>query len=70
MRDLWLRDAEGDRWTYFGRWADRYDRIDYFFVSRGLWPEVRRDQSRIYRSPYWNEASDHRPIVAVIRPGR
>jgi endonuclease/exonuclease/phosphatase family metal-dependent hydrolase len=67
MADLWLTDAEGDRWTHFRRATDTYARIDYILVSRALFGEVDREKSRIYRSRDWNEASDHRPLVAVVR---
>lgn len=68
MRDVWLKDAVGDRWTYFGRFKDGYDRIDYFFANRGIWKELDLQASKIVRTPDWNEASDHRPITLVIRP--
>lgn len=68
MTDLWAKDSLGDRWTHYWRTADQYSRIDYLFVSQGLWPEVKRETSTVYRSPYWFEASDHRPVHVVIVP--
>ncbi len=68
MADLWAKDAFGDRWTHYWRAADLYSRIDYFFVSPGLYPEVIREKSSVYRSSYWQEASDHRPVYATILP--
>ena len=66
MADLWARDNLGDRWTYYWRAADLYSRIDYLFVSPGLFREVVKTKSTVYRSPDWNEASDHRPVFATI----
>jgi endonuclease/exonuclease/phosphatase family metal-dependent hydrolase len=43
-------------------------RIDYLFVSPGLSREVRRDSATVYRSDFWAEASDHRPVFVTITP--
>jgi len=68
MSDLWAKDALGDRWTHYWKTADQYSRIDYLFVSPGLWPETLRDTATVYRSPNWFEASDHRPVFVTIVP--
>jgi endonuclease/exonuclease/phosphatase family metal-dependent hydrolase len=68
MADLWCRDRDGERWTYYWKASDEYSRIDYLFVSPGLFPEVNRAKATIYRSENWAEASDHRPIFTAIRP--
>ncbi|MDB6152134.1 MAG: Endonuclease/Exonuclease/phosphatase family protein [Chthoniobacteraceae bacterium] len=68
MADLWASDAEGDRWTHFWRSADLYSRIDFILVNNGALREVVREKSTVYRSPYWNEASDHRPVYATFMP--
>jgi endonuclease/exonuclease/phosphatase family metal-dependent hydrolase len=67
LRDLWLRDSVGDHWTEYWDAADVYSRIDYILVSRTLMPNVDLSKSYVYRSPYWNEASDHRAVVATFR---
>lgn len=67
MADLWATDSVGDRWTYYWRFADEYSRIDYLFVSPGLWPEVLRETATVYRSPDWEKASDHRPVYVTIK---
>jgi endonuclease/exonuclease/phosphatase family metal-dependent hydrolase len=61
MADLWAKDSLGDRWTHYWRAADIYSRFDYIFVSPALFREVVKAKSTVYRSPDWNEASDHRP---------
>ncbi len=66
MADLWARDQYGDKWTHYWRTADEYSRLDYLFVSPALFREVVLEKSRVYRSEYWNDASDHRPVFTTI----
>jgi endonuclease/exonuclease/phosphatase family metal-dependent hydrolase len=68
LRDLWLEDADGHRFTYYWSFADSYDRIDFAFANDGLWPEVDSKKSFIASDPDWLTASDHRPLVIVLRP--
>jgi len=65
--DLWLADREGDHWTHYWKFADVYERIDFIFVTGNLLSKYDRGRSYVYRSEYWNEASDHRPLVATFR---
>jgi endonuclease/exonuclease/phosphatase family metal-dependent hydrolase len=67
LSDIWLSDAQGDHWTYYRRFSDVYDRIDYILVNHTLLPQVDQRRSFVYRSDDWREASDHRPIVVTIR---
>lgn len=67
LRDLWLKDTDGDHWTEYWNTADIYSRIDFILVTRDLLPAVDYPKSYVYRSPYWNEASDHRAVVAALR---
>ena len=67
LSDLWLKDNVGDRWTHYWKTADEYSRIDYIFTNRALFPEIVLPKCRVYRSDFWNDASDHRPVVATIR---
>lgn len=66
MADLWARDEVGDKWTHYWKVADQYSRIDYLFASPALFREVVLAKSRIYRSEFWNDASDHRPVFTTI----
>ena len=68
MTDIPARDAQGDRWTYHWPVADEYSRIDYLFASPGLLPEVKRDTATVYRSEFWELASDHRAVFITITP--
>ena len=65
--DLWLQDNVGDRWTHYWKFADSYERIDFIFVTGRLLSKVDREKSYIFRSEHWNEASDHRPVIAAFR---
>lgn len=67
MRDLFLTDRQGLRWTHFWSAADIYSRIDYLLVSNGLWPEIVMDRSGISNARNWYQASDHRAIHTTIR---
>ena len=67
LTELRLADSVGDRWTYYWKVEDVYSRIDYLFVSRALAPRVVHEASGVYRSPVWNQASDHRPVFATFR---
>lgn len=67
MRDLYLSDDQGFRWTHFWGAADVYSRIDFFLVSNALWPWVDMRRSGISSSTDWNKASDHRAIFTTLR---
>jgi len=68
LSELRLADSVGDRWTYYWKLDDVYSRIDYLFVNRALAPRVVHEGCFVYRSPIWNRASDHRPVVATLHP--
>lgn len=68
LASLTLADRYGFRWTYHWGFADSYARIDFALYSRGLSPEIERDQSYIHHWDDWDTASDHRPLVIRITP--
>lgn len=67
MKDLFLTDRYGYRWTHFWSTADVYSRIDYMLASSGLLPEVNMDRSGISSSKIWYKASDHRAIFCAVK---
>ena len=67
LTDLRPLDFGGDAWTCFESATDSFSRFDYFLVSKGMLPEMVREQTRVVRDPLTYEASDHRPVVAVFR---
>lgn len=66
MRDIFLLDQHGQRWTHFWAAADIYSRIDYLLASRALWPLIDSKRSGISPSRTWYLGSDHRLIYATI----
>jgi endonuclease/exonuclease/phosphatase family metal-dependent hydrolase len=67
LKEILLADAQGDRWTYYRRLSDTYDRIDYILADKALLPQIDQSRSYLYRSIDWYSASDHRPVVVVIK---
>ncbi|MFZ4776458.1 MAG: endonuclease/exonuclease/phosphatase family protein [Terrimicrobiaceae bacterium] len=67
MKDLFLTDRYGYRWTHYWSAADIYSRIDFMLVSTGLWPEINMEKSGISSSRIWYKASDHRAIFSTIK---
>ncbi len=65
---LTLDDKYGFKWTHHWSWADIYARIDFALLSKGVSPEVSRDDSHIFHWDDWDKASDHRPLVVKIIP--
>ncbi len=71
MKDLFLTDNYGYRWTHYWPAADIYSRIDYLMVSQGLWPDINMDKSGISSSRVWYKGSDHRAIFTTVKvPGK
>ncbi len=67
LTDLRPVDSVGDAWTYFRETVDEYNRLDYLFVSEGMFPEVVKEKTRVVRDPLTAQASDHRPVIGVFK---
>jgi endonuclease/exonuclease/phosphatase family metal-dependent hydrolase len=67
LTPLPLEDSVGDRWTHYWHVPDTYSRIDFLFVNKALAREVDQSRSYLYRKPIWKEASDHRPLVVMVK---
>lgn len=62
-----FKDSRGDAWTHYWELHDIYSRIDFVAVTRALRPEVEFRDSYLIDDPKWNDASDHRPMVAIFK---
>lgn len=62
-----FKDSRGEAWTYYWALHDIYSRIDFVTVSRALRPEVDFRASHLIDEAGWNEASDHRPMLAIFK---
>jgi endonuclease/exonuclease/phosphatase family metal-dependent hydrolase len=60
------KDSHGEAWTHYWALQDLYSRIDFVMVSAALKPEVDFHGSRILDDASWNEASDHRALLALF----
>ncbi len=66
LKDLFLTDRYGYRWTHYWSTADIYSRIDYLLVSRGLLPDIIKEKSGISSAREWYKGSDHRAVFATL----
>ncbi len=62
-----LKDSRGHYWTHHWDFQDVYSRIDYVLVSRALKDSVDWDACRILDGEAVAKASDHRPLLVVLR---
>jgi endonuclease/exonuclease/phosphatase family metal-dependent hydrolase len=67
IEDIRVRDSHGQTWTHYWELADSYSRLDYFFVNRTMKARIDLQRSLIHDTGSYSEASDHRPIVTVIK---
>ncbi|WP_411827258.1 endonuclease/exonuclease/phosphatase family protein [Luteolibacter sp. AS25] len=68
MSAMHIGDSRGEKWTHNWAYDDNYSRIDFVTVSHALRTYVNKDKSRILDDPYWNTASDHRPLLIHFEP--
>jgi endonuclease/exonuclease/phosphatase family metal-dependent hydrolase len=61
------KDSRGHAWTHHWAPHDIYSRIDFLAVSRVLRQELDFKASHLIDDPEWDQASDHRPILAIFR---
>lgn len=67
LTEISCADDRGERWTFHYPEDDAYTRIDFLLASAGLAPEVVERECAVEAHPAWRLASDHRPLLAVIR---
>ena len=62
-----LRDSRGHLWTHHWDYQDVYSRFDYVMVSPILKDLVDRDHSKILDGEETAGASDHRPLLVILK---
>ncbi|HEX8371741.1 MAG TPA: endonuclease/exonuclease/phosphatase family protein [Chthoniobacterales bacterium] len=67
LSPIYLADDDNEKWTHFWKVADIYSRIDYVFASRAALKHLNREKTHIASPKNWLQASDHRPLVVVLR---
>ncbi len=61
------KDSRNDAWTHHWALHDIYSRIDFIMVSQGMRKDVDFHAAKIIDDAGWDKASDHRPVLAVLR---
>ena len=61
------KDSRGNAWTHHWVPHDIYSRIDFVTVTKPLRSELDFQNSYIIDDPGWENASDHRAILAIFR---
>ena len=67
MKMLELSDSRGETWTHHWKLEDVYSRFDYVMVSKHLAPWIDLKASSVLNPDDWEQASDHRPMLIIIR---
>jgi endonuclease/exonuclease/phosphatase family metal-dependent hydrolase len=67
MAVLELSDSRGENWTHNWKREDIYSRFDYVMVNRKLAPLIDLKTSRVLDPENGYLASDHRPLLVIIR---
>ncbi|MFT3991886.1 MAG: hypothetical protein QM680_10805 [Luteolibacter sp.] len=67
LSPLPLKDHHAESWTYYWSIPETYSRIDFIFTGPSLKSSIDPETSHIVADPIWNQASDHRPILATFR---
>ena len=61
------KDSRNDAWTHHWALHDIYSRIDFIMVSQGLRNEVNYRAAKIIDDAGWDQASDHRAVMALFK---
>ncbi len=62
-----FKDSNDHAWTHHWSMHDIYSRIDFVLVSQSMRKRTDFKKSYIVDHPSWDEASDHRPLMALFR---
>ncbi len=61
------KDSRHETWTHYWALNDIYSRIDFIMVSQALRPEADSSAAKIIDDAEWDEASDHRAVLATFK---
>ena len=61
------KDSHRETWTHYWAINDIYSRIDFVMVSHALRKEADFPAAKIIDDAEWDQASDHRPVMAVFK---
>lgn len=61
------KDSRQMAWTHYWALHDIYSRIDFITVTQALRKEVDFPAAKVIDDGEWNDASDHRPVIAVFK---
>jgi endonuclease/exonuclease/phosphatase family metal-dependent hydrolase len=67
LKDLNLKDTQGQGWTHYWQDAEVYSKIDYILVNEQMRTCVDIKASYIHTDPAFEKASDHRPLVVGFK---
>ncbi|MEO7098088.1 MAG: endonuclease/exonuclease/phosphatase family protein [Luteolibacter sp.] len=67
MTALPAKDSHNEAWTHYWALNDIYSRIDYVMVSPALKPDTNFREAKVIDDADWNDASDHRAILATFK---
>jgi endonuclease/exonuclease/phosphatase family metal-dependent hydrolase len=62
-----VKDSRGEAWTHYWELQDVYSRFDFILLSHAIRSDLDSHSSHIIDDAGWNDASDHRPVLAVFR---
>jgi endonuclease/exonuclease/phosphatase family metal-dependent hydrolase len=62
-----LKDSRGESWTQHWSYQEVYSRIDYVMLSSSLKSSLVNEESRVMDEAAWSDASDHRPLLIVLK---
>ena len=67
LSSIELEDSRGETWTHYWNYEDVYSRFDYVMVSPAATRHIDRKKSAILNPENWEKASDHRPLLVIIK---
>ena len=67
LSSIELKDSSSQTWTHYWSYEDIYSRLDYVMVNHAASRHIDRKESAILNPTNWKTASDHRPLLVIIK---